>query len=347
MNELLKFKKFVVFCITLCITLMMSSGVLAKSIVTMKVSGSTATVRGTQIAETYIMFKQLAELYSNFEIEVNIFPQGTYGGSQEAVLAVRNGECHMFNQASNNFAVHAPSVFPFSMPYMFESFEELQAVVDGPFGKEISDRVVKEAGVRLVGLNWAGWRAVTNSVKPIKKLEDLQGLKIRVPKSPTIFDTFKAWGVNPVAIGWNETFTALQQGVADGFDNPVMIIGSAGFYEVQKYCTTLKYNPQIATYIVNEQFWQGLSPQHKVAIERALKEATEWEHGYIRWSTERYTKICKDKGMIFYDLPTGEEARWKEKALDAWPKMKKIAGGEEWVQKFQNEVLKMRKKLAQ
>jgi len=307
----------------------------------MKISGSAATVKGNHTAEFYKMLEHLIELYSDWEIEVKIYPQGTFGGSQEAVLAVRNGECHWFNQASNNFAVHAPCVWPFTFPYMFSSFEELQRVIDGPFGKRITEKALKESGVRIVGYTWAGWRAISNSVRPIRRLEDMKGLKIRVPKCPTIIETFKAWGVNPTPIGWNETFTALQQGVCDGFDNPVVVIGSFGFYEVQKYVTTLKYNPQICVNIVNEKFWQSLSPKHKAAIERALKEATEWEHGYLMWATEKYTKLCKEKGMEFYELPPEEEARWREKAVSIWPRLYKLCG-EEWAQEFIKTVKKVR-----
>lgn len=321
-------------CLVFVLSIIMLPSAFAKKKVTMIISGSGATVKGNHTAETFKMFKMLAELYSDWEIEVKIYPQGTYGGSQQAVLAVRNGECHMFNQASNNFAVHAASVFPFSLPYMFDGFDQFQEMVDGPFGKVVAERAYKESGLRIVGYHWAGWRAVSNSVKPIKNLEDMKGMKIRVPKSPTIIGTFKAWGVNPTPIGWNETFTALQQGVADGFDNPVAVIGSFGFYEVQKYVTTLKYQPQVCVFVVNDQFWQGLCPKHKAAIELALKDATQWEHGFVRWATEKYATMCKEKGMIFYDLPGQEEVRWEEKARAAWPKLYDICGGKEWVERF-------------
>jgi tripartite ATP-independent transporter DctP family solute receptor len=343
-----RFKLIFIFflCLALLISISFATSAFAKEKVTMIISGSGATVKGNHTAEVYKIFKMLTELYSDWEMEVKIFPQGTYGGSQQAVLAVRNGECHMFNQATNNFAVHAPSIFPFSLPYMFNSFEQLQEMVDGPFGKAIADRAYKESGLRIVGYHWAGWRAVSNSVKPIKRLEDMKGMKIRVPKSPTIIGTFKAWGVNPTPIGWNETFTALQQGVADGFDNPVSVIGSFGFYEVQKYVTTLKYQPQACTFSANDAFWRSLSPKHKAAVELALKEAIDWEHSYLQWSTDKYATLCRDKGMIFYDLPADEEARWREKARAAWPSMYDICGGKNWVENFDRAAKEADRRLA-
>jgi TRAP-type C4-dicarboxylate transport system substrate-binding protein len=229
---------------------------------------------------------------------------------------------------------------------MFESFEQLQEMVDGPFGKEIAEGAFKESGLRIVGYHWAGWRAVSNSVKPIQRLEDMKGMKIRVPKSPTIIATFKAWGVNPTPIGWNETFTALQQGVADGFDNPVSVIGSFGFYEVQKYVTTLKYQPQICTFSVNDKFWRGLAPKYKAAVERALKESIEWEHGFLQWSTDKYTKLCKEKGMIFHNLAPEEEVRWRDKARASWPDLYSICGGQAWVEKFDRAAKEAGKRLA-
>jgi len=186
-----------IVCMLVLFCIMVGNSALAQDKIEMKISGSAATVRGNHTAESFIMFKHLAELYSNWEIEVKIFPAGTFGGSQEAVLSVRNGECHLFNLASNNFAVHAPSIWPFSFPYMFEDYNQVKELVNSQFGKKIQQRAFDEAGVRIVGYPYNGWRAVANSVKPIKTLEDMEGLKIRVPKSPTIIETFKAWGGKP------------------------------------------------------------------------------------------------------------------------------------------------------
>ena len=203
----------------------------------MKISASGVGVKGAYGNELARMFKDLAELYSNWEIEVKVYPQGTFGDSQEAVLAVRNGEGHMFNQATNNFAVHSPSMNAFSLPYMFESYDQAFNLLEGEFGEVIKKKASEESGVKLVALHRGGWRGVANSKRVIKKMEDLQGLKIRVPPSPVYIELFKAWGVNPVSIGWNETFSALQQRVADGFDNPISVIGQFKFYEIQKYFT--------------------------------------------------------------------------------------------------------------
>lgn len=302
--------------------------------VIMKISGSGATVKGNQTAESFKMFEHLAELYSDGEIDVKIFPAGTFGGSQEAVLSVRNGECHMFNLASNNFAVHSPSIWPFSFPYMFNSFNQIRRLVDSPFGEKIQQRVLEESGVRVAGYAYSGWRVISNSVRPIKTLEDLKGLKVRVPKSPTIIETFKAWNVNPTPIAWEETFTALQQGVCDGFDNPVNVIGSFGFYEVQDYVTSLKYQPQFCVYIMNEQFWQGLSPKHRAAVQRAIDESTRWCTSYVEWAEDKYTEVCKKNGMEFYTLPAAEEARWEEKARAIWPRLAELTDME-WVKEIE------------
>lgn len=331
-------------CVLAILCIVMGSGVFAQKKLLFKISGSAATVKGNHTAESFIKFKQLVEKYSKGEIEVRIFPEGTYGGSQEAVLAVRNGECHMFNLASNNFAVHSPSIWPFSFPYMFKNYEHIAKLVNGPFGKKIQERSLKEAGVRIVGYPYNGWRAVSNSVKPIKKLEDMRGLKIRVPKSATIIETFKAWGVNPTPIGWNETFTALQQRVCDGFDNPVNVIGSGRFYEVQKYVTTLKYQPQISVYIMNERFWQQLSTKHKAAVQKALDESIRWCATYVDSAIEKYTEVCKENGMEFYDLPPNEEARWEKAAISIYPKLYKLTD-KKWITDFMQEVKTVEKGL--
>jgi len=322
-----------IVCMLVLFCIVAGNSALAQDKLVMKVSGDGATVQGNDTAEKFKMFKYLTELYSDGGIEVKIFPEGTFGGSQEAVLAVRDGECHLFKQASNNFAVHAPSIWPFSFPYMFEDYSQVKELVSGPFGEKIQERVLKEAGVRVVGFPYSGWRVISNSVKPLKTLEDMKGLKIRVPKSAIYLETFKAWGSSPTPIGWNETFISLQQGVADGFDCPINAIGSFRFYEVQDYITNLKYLCLVSTDIINEQFWQDLSPKHKDAVQRALNESNEWVQGYVEWGVDKWSNVCKENGMEFYDLPPEEEARWKEAARAIWPKLYELAD-EAWVEEF-------------
>jgi tripartite ATP-independent transporter DctP family solute receptor len=321
-------------CFALALAVSFASPVLAKSKVQMKISASGAGVKATYGNELCRTFKDLVALYSNYEIEVKVFPQGTFGGSQPAVLALRNGEFHMFNQATNNFAVHAPSVNAFSIPYMFNSYEQAYRLVDSPFGDIIRKKALQESGVRLMGIHRGGWRGIANSKRPIHKLEDMQGLKIRVPPSPTYIEMFKAWGVNPTPIGWNETFTALQQKVADGLDNPISVLGQFKFYEIQKYFTSCKYVPQMGVVIMNEKFYDGLSQEHKDAVEIALKETLSWLNRYVAWSTAKWAKICQEKGMVLYDLPDSEEARWEAKARSIWPKLYEMAGGKAWVEEF-------------
>ncbi len=310
--------------------------------IVMKVSGSGIPTEGNLNYVTVLRFQELVEEYTNGEVVVELFPQGTFGSEVDAVLAVRDGEVHMFTLASNNLAVHAPSIFPLSFPYMFESFEEVQEVVESPFGDQLAERVLDESGVMILGYHWSGWRVVSNSVRPIKTLEDMRGMKIRVPMSATIVETFKAWGVNPTPIAWNETFAALQQGVVDGFDNPIVVIGSFGFYEVQDYLTELKYQPQMIVDIMNKEFYDSLSAEHQAAIQKAFTEASYETQDYIRNETETYRQLSIDNGMEVYQLPPAEEQRWREAAMSAWPILYKDASGEAWVQEFHNAVLEIR-----
>ncbi|MGD2268821.1 MAG: TRAP transporter substrate-binding protein [Desulfobacterales bacterium] len=330
-------------CWALALSLSAAETVYAKDKVKMKISASGAGVKATYGNELCRTFKDLVALYSNYEIEVKVYPQGTFGGSQEAVLALRNGEFQMFNQATNNFAVHAPSVNAFSIPYMIDSYEQAYRLVDGPFGDVIRKKASQESGVRFMGIHRGGWRGIANSKRPIHKLEDMSGLKIRVPKSPTYIEMFKAWGVNPTPIGWNETFTALQQKVADGLDNPISVLGQFKFYEIQKYFTSCKYVPQMGVVIMNEKFYDGLSQEHKDAVEIALKETLGWLNRYVAWSTAKWAKICEQKGMVLYDLPDSEEARWSAKAKSIWPKLYDLAGGKAWVDRFDRAVKRAKK----
>ena len=217
----------------------------------------------------------------------------------------------------------------FTLPYVILSLEDAEKLTQGEIGQELVDNTIRDAGVRIIGWTYTGFRVLTNSKKPIKTLEDLQGVIIRVPKNEIMIDTYKAWGINPTPMAWSETFTALQQKVVDGQDNPYLTVHSMKFYEVQKYVTNIRYIFSIEPLIVSESVFQDQKEDLQQAILEAGKEATLHSAEHLRKSEAAIKEDLIAQGMEISDPADGEK-EWIEKATMAvWPKYFDSIGGKD------------------
>lgn len=231
--------------------------------------------------------------------------------------------------AINNVTPFSPTVGIFTLPYVILSLDDAVKLTQGEVGKELTENTIRDAGVRIVGWTYTGFRVLTNSKKPVKTLEDLEGLVIRVPKNEIMIDSYNSWGINPTPMAWSETFTALQQKVVDGQDNPYLTVHSMKFYEVQKYVTQIRYIFSIEPLIVSEAVFQEQDPEVQQAILEAGQAATEHSAEHLRKSEAAIKDDLIAKGMQI-DLPANDEKEWIEAATTAvWPKFYDSIGGKE------------------
>jgi len=199
-------------------------------------------------------FKEKAEEYGNGAIEVKIFPAAQLGGEAEQVRSVQLGTQDFAAPSISNFSQSVPQLGYFLLPYAFESKDQARRVI-GKMGKQNNEWAQKEAGLRILGYLEGGFRVLSNSKKPVEKIGDLQGLRIRVPPNKIMIGAYKSWGIDPIPVPWAETFNALQQGVVDGQDNPYVTILSMKFYEVQKYITETDYIYNIGVIVLVKHFY--------------------------------------------------------------------------------------------
>ena len=223
-----------------------------------------------------------------------------------------------------------------SLPYIFENIGQAQKVVEGPIGEQLTKDAIKNANVRVLAWTYSGYRVFTNSKRPVKKLEDLKGLVVRVPKNEIMIDTYKSWGINPTPMAWSETFTALQQRVVDGQDTPYAAIYSMKFGEVQQYLTDIHYLFLLEPLIISESLFQEQSADVQKALIDAGKEATAYS---LTWLQDKEAGIKKEL-VETYKMQIdalSDEDKWIEKAQKAvWPKFYEQVGGKEKV----NELLR-------
>lgn len=279
-------------------------------------------------------FKELIEEYTNGRVQIGIYPNSQLGDEQEIVQSLRTAAIELSIQYSGNVQALAPSIGAIMLPYMYTTSEEAWCALDA-VTEELNKRLIKEAGIRILGFYEKGFRVLTNSKKEIKRLDDLKGLKIRVSPTDIPIETFKAWGLNPIPMAWAEVFTALQQKVVDGQENPYTTIPAFKFDEVQKYVTEIHYMLWTGPLLVSERYYQGLPEDIQQALLKAGKDSATWEREFAAGlKQEAIDKITK-AGMVLSGPPEDED-EWQKRAQAIWPNFYDTVGGKEWADQVQN-----------
>jgi len=287
--------------------------------------GSTQEVGG-------LAFIEALEELSGGQHTATLFLNGQLGSEQDTVNDAAIGTLDMSILAINNVTPFSPTVGILSLPYMMLSLEDAETLTQGPIGEELIQNTINDAGVRIIGWTYAGFRRLTNSEKPVTSVSDLQGLVIRVPKNEIMIDTYQSWGVSPTPMAWSETFAALQTQVVDGQDTPYITINAMKFYEIQKYATELRYLFLIEPLIVSEQVFQDLSAEDQAIILEAGQAASEASAQFLRdKEAEIKQQLVEQHGMEI-SVPENDEQEFIDLATKAvWPKFYDSVGGIEKV----------------
>lgn len=257
-------------------------------------------------------FAELVEQKSAGKLKVNVFPGGALGSDQANVSALQGGTLEMASMNSGIFANIVKDFAIYDFPFLFANGREADAIVDGPFGKSLHAKL-EEKG--LVGLAYyeLGFRNITNSRRPITKVEDIAGLKLRVIPNPINVDWVSALGANPTPLPFPELYAALEQKAVDGQENPVATIQGAKLYEVQKHLalTNHQYNPQ--SVIVSKKFWDGLSADERRILQEAATESAKYQREQSRNAAAGILADLKKNGMQVTELPAAEVAKLRER----------------------------------
>lgn len=195
----------------------------------------------------------------------------------------------LLSRVDNRFSV-------FSLPWLFRDHPVAKAVCDGPLGQQMLDLLPTKGMVGLAyGVN--GFRQITNNKKPIERLEDLKGLKIRVPGIDMYISLFRHFGADPSAMNFGELLQALQQGTMDAQENPFSVIMAAKLFSVQKYVTHWNYSYDPLVLCVNKRFFDSLSPAHQSLLRTCAQEAMAYERQLIEKADEELPPKLVAAGM--------------------------------------------------
>jgi tripartite ATP-independent transporter DctP family solute receptor len=286
-------------------------------------------------------FAELVESRSVGKLKVNVFPGGVLGSDQANVSALQGGTLEMASMNSGIFASLVKDFAIYDFPFLFATPKEADAVVDGPFGRMLHAKLEDKG---LVGLAYyeLGFRNITNSKRPITKVDDLAGLKLRVIPNPINIDWVSALGANPTPMPFPELYAALEQKAVDGQENPVATIYAAKFYEVQKHLalTNHQYNPQ--SVVISKKFWDGLSADEKKIVQDAAIESAKYQREQSRASVASTLENLKKNGMQVTELPPAELAKLRERMKPVIAKHT-VGVGEATVSAMMAELDKQRK----
>lgn len=292
---------------------------------------------GTQW-ELATRFKTLFEQKTGGKHRLDLFPNGQLGSEEATVSNAQLGTLDFSVLAINNVTPFSPTVGVLTLPYVIQSAEEARKLTTGPIGKELADNTVRDAGVRIVGWAYSGFRVLTNSKRPVRSLADLQGLKIRVPKNEIMIASYQAWGINPTPMTWSETFTALQQRVVDGQDNPYITVAAMKFNEVQKYVTNIRYVFSLEPLVVSEAVFRKLPADVQKAILEAGAEATAHSYQHLLATENRVRSELTARGMQIVDPADGEKEFIAKATTVVWPKFHKAIGGKDKLDRVLKEL---------
>jgi tripartite ATP-independent transporter DctP family solute receptor len=200
------------------------------------------------------------------------------GGERELLEGISRNEFQIVQSGDMGIAIYAPKYAVTSVPYVFQDYAAVDKAYQGALGQKLNESLVQNGKMRVVGLSRRGARLLTAS-KAVKTPDDLKGLKLRVPEIKTWVAVWKELGALPTPVAWPEVFTALQTGVVNGQENPILQIYEAKLYEVQKYVMLTDHLSAYFHWMGNDTFLRGLTPANRKIVEDAVKLATAWGSG--------------------------------------------------------------------
>jgi C4-dicarboxylate-binding protein DctP len=253
-----------------------------------------------------LAFKDHVEKSTNGSVKVEIYPAGQFGKDQPTMEGLKLGTLELAVAHDGAIAtVHKP-IGVLGIPFLYENHEHAWRVYDSAWLKGFSDDMVKKTGIRMLGVADNGVRHFTNSVKPIQTPADMKGMKIRIQPSPVFKTMIESLGASPSAIPWAELPTALQQKVVDGQENGVTNILAASLYQSQKFATLDGHVWSVHAYMVNDRFYQGLSPTERKAVDEGVAKAVAIHRKMTAEQDKNAKAILEKHGMQVY-VPTAAQ----------------------------------------
>ncbi|MGO4667790.1 TRAP transporter substrate-binding protein [Bosea sp. 2YAB26] len=277
---------------------------------------------------------------SGGKLKLQGFWGGALGGDLQATQALRAGTQEMVITSSSPLVGIMPALGVFDLPFLFTNEKEADAVLDGAFGKYISDKLPAFGVVNLS--YWEnGFRNLTNSKRAVSKAEELTGLKVRVMQNNIFLDSFKSMGANATPMAFGEVFAALETHAIDGQENPLVTIDTSKLYEVQKYLTMTRhaYTPFLVLY--SKKLWDQLSSEEQAILNECSTVGRDEERRVSRTLNDTSMANLKKQGMQVSDVSADELTKMRE-ATAAVYQRHEASIGKETIDRLKADLAKIR-----
>lgn len=256
-------------------------------------------------------FAELVAAKSGGKMQVREFPSNQLGTEQQQTSGLQGGVQEMQSPATTSLVGLIKDYGVIDFPLSVANHQQAFSLVDGPLGSALLEKL---PGIGLIGLGYwdLGFRNVTNSKRPVAKLEDWQGLKLRVIPNPVYLETFNVLKANPVPMSFSELYTALETKTVDGQENPFAVIRSNKFYEVQKYLSATNHVYSTNVILVSKKFWDKLSAVEQKIMRDSFVEARDYQRKISVEAANKAVDELKAAGMQFNDVSPAEQERMRQ-----------------------------------
>lgn len=256
---------------------------------------------------------------SGGRMKISAFWGGSAGGDLQATQALRAGTQEMVCTSSSPLVGIVKELGVFDLPFLFANEREADAVLDGPAGQHINAKLA-DAGLINLAYWENGFRNLTNSKRPVARVEDFDGVKVRVMQNNIFLDTFRTLGTNAVPMAFGEVFTALETKTIDGQENPFVTIETSKFFEVQRFLSVTRhaYTPFLILY--SKRLWDGLSPQEQALLREAAVEGQKVQREANRALNARALENLRNRGMQVNEITPAEQRRMFDRVKPVYDK---------------------------
>ncbi|MED5594032.1 TRAP transporter substrate-binding protein [Janthinobacterium sp. P210006] len=309
--------------VALCAAIGATAGVHAYAQAPIVIKFSHVVATDTPKGQAAERFKQLAEKATNGKVKVELYPNSQLYKDKEELEALQLGAVQMLAPSLAKFGPLGVKEFEaFDLPYIFPTKTALYNVTEGEIGKSLLKKLEPKG---ITGLAyWDNGFKVMSANKPLHTPADFKGLKMRIQSSKVLDAQMRALGANPQVLAFSEVYQALQTGVVDGTENPPSNMYTQKMHEVQKHVTVSNHGYLGYAVIVNKKFWDGLPPEIRAQLEKAMREATTFEKAIAQRDNDQALEAIKKAGRTqIYTLTVQEQAEWRkalapvQKAMEA------------------------------
>jgi tripartite ATP-independent transporter DctP family solute receptor len=275
---------------------------------------------GYPTVEAVTQMGKKLEAATNGRLSIQMFPSMQLGGEKEMIEQAQLGALQYARISVGPMGTLVPEFNVFNLPFVFRDAKHMEAVIDGDIGNEMLQKLSDHPTSNLIGMCWmnAGLRHVYNSKRPIEKVEDLKGLKIRMMGNPLFVDTMNALGGNGVAMGFDQLINAMQTGVVDGAENNEPSYASGQHYRYAKFYSKTGHLMIPELLVFSRRTWNGLSKDDQALLKKTAREAQLEQRKLWYAREEESLKQMKDAGVVINEI--ADKAPFQAAVKPVWEK---------------------------